>query len=422
MEPRSTTHYLRVGGVIAAAIAVFGGGLYTGVVTDGRIGGYAVFAGAGVDAFSPVDEANMTPYWKAWRVLDEKFVPVSSTATSTATTTAATSTVPSAEERVYGAIQGLTGAYQDPYTKFLPPKENKVFEEDISGNFEGVGMEIGIRDGRLTVVSPLEGSPAQKAGLEAGDTILAIDTTSTKDMSVQRAVQLIRGEKGTDVVLTIARDGRSEPFDISVTRDTIRIPTIETKTRDGTYIIRLHNFSAIAADLFRDALREFKRSGRDDLVIDLRNNPGGYLQAAIEMASYFLPAGKTIVTEDYGKNGDNTVHRSRGYDVIDDETNVAILVNRGSASASEILAGALTEHGIGTLVGTQTFGKGSVQELVEITDETSLKVTVARWVTPDGTVISGNGLTPEIVVESPTTTTETTDPQLERAIEFLRQQ
>lgn len=393
---------------LAIAFIAFGGGFYAGTAHDGRTSVLSVFANENGPS-SQGKEIDMSAFWQSWEILDEKFVPTAS------------STMPSEQERVYSAIDGLTKAYNDPYTTFLPPQENKVFEEDISGNFEGVGMEIGIRDEILTVVSPLSNTPAERAGLMSGDKIVSIDGKSTQGMSVERAVQLIRGEKGTDVVLTIKREGRQEPFDVSVTRDTIQIPTIDTRQQDGVFIIKIHNFSAIASGLFKESLREFVESGTNDLVIDLRNNPGGYLDASIEMASWFLPAGKAVVTEDFGEEREGRVHRSRGYDVFTDQLDLAILVNGGSASASEILAGALSEHGVATLVGSKTFGKGSVQELVEITDETSLKVTVARWVTPGGTVISNSGITPDIsVTPSEEDAEQNRDVQLRRAIEHLK--
>lgn len=393
---------------LAIAFIAFGGGFYTGTAQDGRTSVLSAFASEN-ESTSRGQEIDMSAFWRSWDILDEKFVPTAS------------STLPSEQERVYSAIEGLTDAYNDPYTTFLPPQENKVFEEDISGNFEGVGMEIGIRDEVLTVVSPLSNTPAERAGLKSGDKIVSIDGESTQGMSVEGAVQLIRGEKGTDVILTIQREERSEPFDVSVTRDTIQIPTIDTRQQDDVFIIKIHNFSAIASGLFKESLREFVESGTNDLIIDLRNNPGGYLDASIEMASWFLPAGEPVVTEDFGGDRENRVHRSRGYDIFTDQLDLAILVNGGSASASEILAGALSEHDVATLVGSKTFGKGSVQELVEITDETSLKVTVARWVTPGGTVISNSGIEPDIsITPSEEDAEQNRDVQLQRAIEHLK--
>lgn len=354
---------------------------------------------------------DFSPYWKAWNILEEKFVPATSSEAVTD------------QEKVWGAIQGLAQSYDDPYTVFLPPQESEVFQENISGSFGGVGMEIGIRDEVLTVVSPLKGTPADEAGLQPGDQIVKINGESTQDISVDEAVQKIRGEKGTAVTLTIAREGRSELFDVEIVRSTISIPTIETTLRDdGVFVIELYNFSAQAADKFRNALRDFVDADTDKLIIDLRGNAGGYLSHAVDISSWFLPAGKAVVREEVGGHQEERVHRSRGYNIFNENLELAILVNRGTASASEIVAGALREHDKATLVGTQTFGKGSVQELVDITPETSLKVTVARWLTPEGVSISKGGLTPDVVVEMTQEDRDAgRDPQLQRAIEIVKE-
>ncbi len=357
------------------------------------------------------DSVDFSPFWKTWNVINEKFVPVSTT-TQKATD----------EDRVWGAISGLTDSLEDPYTVFLPPVESKVFEEDISGNFEGVGMEIGIRENILTVISPLKNTPAYKAGVKSGDIILEINGNITADMSVEEAVKLIRGERGTKVKLTLFRDNNGgEPFSVEIVRDVIDIPATDSYLRDdGIFVIHLYNFSAISANEFRMALRDFILSDTDRLILDLRGNAGGFLKASIEMASWFLPAGDVVVKEDFGSKNDPDVYRSKGHNVFGSDLKMVILVDGGTASASEILAGALREHGVATLVGTQTFGKGSVQELVPITSDTNLKVTVARWLTPNGTSISQNGLVPDSIVEAGDS--ESGDLQMERAVEIVSQQ
>lgn len=355
------------------------------------------------------ERVDFNPYWKAWSIIDEKFVGSEGEVTT------------SNQERVWGSIEGLVESLDDPYSIFLPPEDSEIFNENIQGNFGGVGMEIGVRDDVLTVIAPLKNTPAERAGIQTGDKILEIDGEITADMKTDEAVKLIRGEVGTRVVLTIAREEKPEPFEVEITRDTITIPIIDSRLRDdGIFVIELYSFTATAPTEFRKALQRFLLEGEGKLILDLRNNPGGFLNGAVDMASWFLPAGEVIVTEDFGGKKEDIVYRSKGYDIFDDTLEMIILINKGSASASEILAGALHEHGIATLVGTQSFGKGSVQELVKITNDTSLKITVARWKTPKGTSISDNGLTPDVNIEITQKDRENLrDPQLMRAVELL---
>ncbi|MDB5266294.1 MAG: ctpA [Parcubacteria group bacterium] len=353
---------------------------------------------------------DFAPFWKAWNALNDKYV---ATGTSTKPVTQ--------EDKVWGAIEGLTSSLGDPYTVFFPPKQAELFASDIRGNFEGVGMEVVAQDGALTVIAPIKGSPAEKAGILPRDRVLKIDDHQTAGLSTDEAVDYIRGPKGSVVTFTIARPGRKEAFDVKVTRDTIDIPTIDTKDLgNGIFKIDLYSFSATSPNLFRGALRQFVESGDAKLILDLRGNPGGYLDAAIDMASWFLPSGKVIVRESFGDGKDETVYRSKGYNVFNNNLKFAILVDQGSASAAEILAGALSEQGVATLVGEKTFGKGSVQELVEITPTTSLKVTVARWLTPNGLSISKQGIVPQVTVSrSEADLKAGRDPQLDKAIEVV---
>lgn len=360
---------------------------------------------------------DFAPVWRAWSVIDDKFVPAS-VATSTIV---ASTTIDINRERVWGMIQGLAGSLNDPYTFFLPPAENEQFGEDMSGKFEGVGMEIAVRDQVLTVVTPLKGTPAERAGLKSGDKILKIDGKDTKDLDVSGAIKLIRGPKGTIVTLTVARDGWAESREMPVTRDVINVPIVTTINReDGVFVIQVSQFTANSTDHFRNALREFVESGKTKLILDLRGNPGGYLDAAVDMASWFLPSGKVVVTEDYAGHAENIVHRSSGYNVFNENLKMVILVDRGSASASEILADALRHYGVAKMVGTNTFGKGSVQELVNITPDTALKITVARWLGPDGEQIPLTGIVPDVEVKvSEEDLKDKKDPQLDKAIEML---
>lgn len=351
--------------------------------------------------------ADFGPFWEAWNILNEKFI-------FSATTTD--------QKKVYGAIQGLAASYGDPYTSFFPPTEAEIFQSDISGDFEGVGMEIGKKEGILTVISPLKGSPAEKAGIRSGDKILKIDDIITTEMDTDEAVTHIRGKGGTTVKLTLFREKEKEPLVISVVRAPIEIPTLETeKRKDGIFIIRLFSFTSKSPELFRGALREFVASKDDKLILDLRGNPGGYLDAAVDMASWFLPPGSVVVKEDFGDKGEGSTHRSRGYNIFNKNLKFVVLIDGGSASASEILAGALSEHGVAKLVGDKTFGKGSVQEVVPLTDDTFLKITVARWLTPNGKSINENGLEPEYTVKvTKEDLDKKYDAQFEKAVEVLK--
>lgn len=357
-------------------------------------------------------DVNFASFWKVWNLINEKYVPASTTAKTV-----------TEEKKVYGAIEGLASSLGDPYTVFFPPVESEIFATAVRGNFEGVGMEVLAQGGAITVISPLKNSPASRAGILAGDKIIKIDNQETTALSTEDAVQLIRGQRGTAVKLTISRSSVKAPFEVSVVRDTIDLPVINTRSLPGgVFVIELYSFSENSPNLFRGALREFILSGDDKLVLDLRGNPGGYLEAAIDMASWFLPASKVVVREDFGGKEEEKAYRSRGYDIFKDNLKFVILVDKGSASASEILAGALKEHGKAILVGETTFGKGSVQELIDITSNTTLKVTVARWHTPNGESISEKGVTPDYPVTRTTTDMQNgVDPQMDKALEVLRQ-
>jgi len=245
-----------------------------------------------------ITDAQFAPFWKVWQVLDQKYV---KSASSTP------------QDKIWGAIEGLASSYKDPYTVFFPPSQSKLFLDDISGNFGGVGMEIGIKNSQLVVVSPLKDSPASRAGVKSGDAILKIDATSTQGMPVDQAVSYIRGPKGTEVSITFVPVGAKEPIVKKIVRDTINIPTLDTESLPGgIFNIKLYSFTAQSPNLFRNALRDFIASGDHKLILDLRGNPGGYLDAAWDMASYFLPAGKLVVTEDFGTKSTPNVFKSKG--------------------------------------------------------------------------------------------------------------
>ena len=388
---------------------VFVFGISLGVTNTSQIASiFSFFKGQSAVQEQVNETIKFDEFWEVWNLMEEKFA-------------AATSTKPSPEERMQGAIQGMVQSFGDPYSTYLDPERASSFGDDISGNFSGVGMEVGLRNGVITVIAPLPNTPAEQAGIQSGDIIAAIDEKSTSGMTVEDAVRKIRGEKGTEVVLDIAREGEMEILEIAIVRDTITIPTVDTEIIDGVFVISLYSFNAQAEAYMQMALREFVESGSDRLVIDLRGNPGGFLQSAVTISSFFLPTGKIIVTESFGEEERTRHFRSQGRMIREfDKNSLVVLVNRGSASASEIVAGALMAHERATVIGTTTFGKGSVQELVNLSTGASLKVTVARWLTPDGVSISEGGLEPEISVEmSAEDRVEGRDPQMDAAIRFL---
>ncbi|HUO50734.1 MAG TPA: S41 family peptidase [Candidatus Paceibacterota bacterium] len=400
---------MRVSIGILVLIVGFGSGFLVGQQNAfGELASADSAQPAGVD-FSPV--------WKAWNIIQNQYVPVA----VASSTPIATSSPKVTQEKVWGMISGLADSLNDPYTYFLPPEENQQFSSDMSGSFDGVGMEIDVKNQVLTVVSPLKGTPADLAGIKAGDQILSIDGTSTQGMDVTTAVQAIRGPKGSQVTLMILRSGWDKPREFKVTRDTINVPEVETTARpDGIFVISVAEFTANSPDLFRSALRQFVESGDSKLILDLRGNPGGYLDAAVDIGSWFLPSGDTIVTEDYDGHAQNIVHRSYGYDIFNKNLKMVVLVDKGSASAAEILADALHSWGVAQLIGTNTYGKGSVQELVPITADTALKITVARWIGPDGKPIPTTGIVPDQQV--PLTDADITahnDTQLNTAVQLL---
>lgn len=349
--------------------------------------------------------ANFDPFWKVWNTLNEKSIYAHKITD---------------QEKVWGAAEGLASSLGDPYTVFFGPQENKLFHDEIRGNFGGIGAEVGLKDKVLTVVAPLKGTPADKAGLKSGDKLIKIGKVDTTDMTIDTAINLIRGEKGTPVLLTIFRPGEKETKEISIIRDTIEIPTIDTELRkDGIFVIHFYSFSENSAMLFKGALQKFKESKTDKLIIDVRGNPGGYLDQAIQITSWFLDQGLPIVRENFGENKKEQVYRSYGPRLFTDDLKLIVLMDGGSASASEIFAGAIQEHHIGKLVGEKSFGKGSVQELVKITDDTSLKVTIAKWLTPNGISISEQGLTPDVKVSVGKNDNKEHDTQLETAATLL---
>jgi carboxyl-terminal processing protease len=352
------------------------------------------------------NDVDLNNFWRAWDILNDKFI-------YTATTT-------SNEDKINGAIKGLAESLGDPYTTYLPPKETAEFTSDLSGSLEGIGAVLSMKSNVLTVTSVIKDSPAEKSGVIEGDKITEVDGKSMAGITIDEAVSQIRGKKGTIVNLLILRDSNNKTIELSIKRESVTIPVVETKKYpNGIFLIKLSSFTSNSAELFRSALREFVNSGDTKLVIDLRNNTGGYLDAAVDICSWFLGTGKIIVTEDFGKKEDPKVYRSKGYNLFSNNMKTVILVNENSASASEIFAGAMRDYDKAILVGTKTYGKGSVQELIPLTDDSMLKVTIARWLTPKGTSISHNGIVPDYTVElTQEDILDKKDPQLDKALEI----
>lgn len=356
---------------------------------------------------SKSEEVDFALFWKVWDILKDKFVDKSKL---------------DAKQMLYGAIDGMLASTGDPYTTFFDPKENQAFQEDISGNFEGIGAEMDVKDDILTIVAPLEGTPAERAGLLAGDKILKIDGEPTTNLDIDESVRRIRGKKGTEVTLNIYHAGDEEARDIVVKRDVIHVKSVRFEMKDENRVayIRLNRFGDETAVEFQQAVRSAIDSRASGLVLDLRNNPGGLLGSAVDIASFMLPDRTVVVIEENDKGVKRELKTSGG-DVLSGIP-TAILINEGSASASEILAGALREQRDNVrLIGKKSFGKGSVQELVNVTRDASVKITVAKWLTPKGNQIHKVGIAPDEEVSiSREDITEKRDPQVDKAIEWLQ--
>ena len=353
-------------------------------------------------------DVDFTLFWDAWTRVQEKFVNRGKL---------------DYQKMVYGAISGMLNSLGDPYTVFMTPQENKNFSQSLQGNLEGIGAEVGMRKEIVTIISPLADSPAMKAGLKAGDQILKINDKITVAMTVDEAVNLIRGPKGTEVALTIGREGWTEAKEFKITRAVINVPIVKFEMKQAgerpIAYVALYQFTDNSAAEFQKSVQQILTSNAKGIILDLRNNPGGYLESAVDIAGWFMSQGRLVVTEDYG-NGKKNEHYSKGYNKLDAYP-VIVLMNQGSASASEILAGALRDDKGVKLVGERSFGKGSVQELEQMASGTSLKVTVAKWLTPSGHSIMDSGLEPDVKVEVQQSDIDSgKDPQLDKALEMLK--
>lgn len=348
--------------------------------------------------------------WEAIKVLNEKYIEK-----------------PADQQKIlYGAVKGAVDSVGDPYTTFLPPKELEDFHTQLKGSFSGIGAEVGKKDGNIVIIAPLDDTPAKRAGILAGDIIVQVDGQSTQSWTVDQAVEKIRGKKGTQVTLNIYRSGKDKPFDVSIIRDTILIKSVKWEFKEVNVsgqkktvaVINLNEFGDDTKALFDQAVNEALAKNISGIVLDLRNNPGGYLQTAVDLASNWVKEGDLIVSEAHS-DGNTQKYEGKGNPRLAGIKTI-ILINSGSASASEILSGALHDHHLATLLGEKSFGKGSVQELVDLTGGGAVKVTIAKWITPGGVNLNHDGLKPDVEVKLTEEDIKALkDPQLDKALEEI---
>lgn len=347
---------------------------------------------------SSADHQSLAPFAAVWKSLHDNFIG-------------------SIDDKKldYGAVAGMVHAAGDPYTTFFDPDQARQLKETLSGSFSGIGAEMGIKNGLVVVIAPLEGSPAQKAGIKSEDIIVAVDKKNiTQDMSLDDVVQEIRGPKGQAVVLSIVHKGETAPKDISIVRDDIAVPSAKVEIVNNIAHISLASFDNNTASQFAILAKQVQQQHVRGVVLDLRDNPGGYLDSAVQIASQFLTPGSVVVSE-RGKT--ETTHKASGGGILKGMS-VVVIINHGSASASEILAGALRDDISAPIVGDQSFGKGSVQEVLDMTDGSSLKVTIAKWYTPNGSSIDKEGIKPTVAIGDDVNTK--TDEQLEKAYSQIK--
>lgn len=397
--------------VSALSVLIFAAG-YT--VSDWRAGRAAapelVRRFTSAPTTDSVEAADFGKFWEVWKRLEKSYVDP---------------TKLDYAQMTWGAMEGLAQSLGDPYTQYLPPKENKAANEDLKGSFYGVGIELGYRDETLAAIAPITNSPAERAGIKAGDFILHIKDEKknvdldTRGMSLPTAVSHIRGDKGTEVTLTIFRDGVDKSFEVKLTRDEIVVPSVElayVEKGGKTYAhLELHRFGGRTDKEWNEKVAEIIAKRPDGVVLDLRNNPGGYLDGAVFVASEFLSEG--VVVKQEGRMDSETYSVNRNGSLI--KIPLVVLINKGSASASEIVAGALQDNKRAKIVGDKSFGKGTVQEVQDLTDGSSLHVTVAKWKTPSGKWIHEDGITPDVEVKDETAKEgeKEVDEQLQKALE-----
>jgi carboxyl-terminal processing protease len=392
--------------VIALVVTSYAWGFSRGKGTDTGIAKNIALEQAVLENKTSTNGVDFSLFWKAWDTVKEKHINRDAL---------------DAQKMVYGAIAGMLKATGDPYTSFFDPEANKAFSQDLGGSFEGIGAELGTKDNLLTVIAPLDGSPAQRAGLRAGDKILKIGDKIIADMTIDEAVTLIRGKKGTEVKLTILPNGEKETKEISIIRDTIEVKSVKLDFKENNIAqIEITKFGENTDREFNVAVKTILEKGTKGIILDLRNNPGGLLDRAVTIASRMIPKGKVVVSEEdnAGKKEDFLTEGGDNLSGIP----MVVLINEGSASASEILAGALRDNQNIMLIGEKSFGKGTVQELIDLPHSSSIKVTVAKWLTPNGDYIMEKGINPDVEVKMTIDDYKNDkDPQLDKALEVLKE-
>jgi len=360
-----------------------------------------------IHPFPENQEIDFSVFWEAWRKLEKNFLEKEKI---------------DYQKMIFGAIKGLVASLEDPYTAYFSPEETQVFEEELKGEYQGVGMEVGIKDKKITIIAPLENTPAQKAGLQPGDKILAIDDIPTENLPLEEAVRLIRGPKDTEVILLIDRENWEIPQKITLKREIIKIPVLklEFKDKDIAYL-KIYQFNRFLPQEFKKKAEEILKSPAKKIILDLRNNPGGLLDIAQNISGWFLEKGEIIAWQDRGKDKEKKAYRAIGTGKLR-KYPMVILINQGSASAAEILAGALRDNKGIKLIGEKSFGKGSVQEQIFLQDNSSLKITTSKWLTPKGISLEEQGLIPDLEVKmTEEDWQENKDPQLEKALEIIKE-
>ncbi len=354
----------------------------------------------------PNGELDFSLFWEVWDMLNTTYLerPIDQ------------------KEMMYGAISGMVSSLGDPYTTFLPPEVNKGFMESMGGKYEGIGAELSLKDGALIIVAPLDGSPAKRAGLKAGDKILQIDDKSTAGMAVSEAVSLIRGSSGTQVKLVI-QTGTSDPRDVNLTRSVITVASVTWEDKgDGTAYVRISRFGTETNREWDKVASEInvKMNELDAVVIDVRGNPGGYLDSAVHISEDFF-RGKPVLIEELS-TGDKIPFKTSKVGIFKDIPGVFVLIDQGSASASEILAAALRDNIGAKIIGMKSFGKGTIQDAKDFKDGSGLHVTIAKWLTPKEEWVHENGLEPDVTVEvTEEDLDNNVDAQLNKALEMAKE-